>query len=260
MQEFERFRLIVRHSAKYGPIWAIRAEMLAEPIPATRTAHMTYDEQHALRIPMARISFYVYVREFEPLFERAPWPTHVADGFRKAEICGDSWCFYDWEVTTRTCGRKEVDYRTVRIPRQVVHVFNRYAKLKARTLPYDTDHEIDIPFSTREAWCKNYGHGTGQVRFEVDDCVLPLYKEHFGSPDFMQRLTQLENMARGTTRTKWQEAVVKLRHDFAGFIFTILTPEGATSLWGGLIYHQPGKEAYAVELNAPKGAHWSIHT
>jgi hypothetical protein len=147
------------------------------------------------------------------------------------------------------------------MPRQAIRIFSRYARLKARTLPYDTDHEIELSLATRERLCARYGHGTGQVRIDVDERCQDKFKQHFGhSPDFGQRLTQLEAMARGTTHHKWQEAVVSLKPDSSGFVFAILTPEGRTSLWGGLIYHEPDKESYAVELNAPAGAHWSIHT
>jgi hypothetical protein len=258
MREFELFRLTVRHSERYGPIFALRMDMPEDALPDT--PWLSYDERRAIRTPKPRISFYAFLSEFVERFESAPYPTHFADGFHKAEVCGDMWAFYDWEIPTRTCGRVDVAYRSVEIPRQVVRLFYRYARLKARHLKPDTDHEIDVPLARRERWLTRYGQGKGTVCVNVDDRMREKYDQAVGDPSFDDMLARLKQIAINTTRSMWQEASVFLSYDFAGFYFTVFTPDNKPTMRGGLIHHRPGKEAYAVELNAPAGAHWSIHT
>jgi hypothetical protein len=249
MLDFQEFQLHVKHTKRWGLVMAIHAR------------RASYYEPGEGREPKPAISFYMHLRDFAPQFRRETY-LNVSDGYHKADIAGDYWTFYDFETPGghAASGTREIAWRSVRIPRHVVEIFMRYARLKCRQLPEDERAEVEFTLAQRQRLLARYGDASGRVRVEVDARCQEKFDKHLGTQDFDEKLLQLRRIALATTR-KWRdEAVLTFRPDSHGFTWAALTPDGRTSMAGGLIYHQPGVETYAVEINAPSGPHWSIHT
>ena len=256
MKDFESFRLtICKNDRPDGAFFAIEANL---PKGEDPPPHKWMDGPSPTRAKR-NVSFYLYLSEFVPLIKKQSFFS-LADGYHKLEVSGDLWTFFDFEQPVGNHGVREVPWINVRLPRRAARVLWRYARLKMRTMGPGQRETVEITQAQRDRLCARYGQGTGKVRVECAPVCEARFQIHLGDPEFRERMDRLEQIARNTTTTCWQEARVRLRPDSSGFIFECLTPDGRTSMWGGLIYHEPGVESYAVEIDPPAGPHWSIHT
>jgi len=182
------------------------------------------------------------------------------DGYHKLVIYGDAWTFYDMEYPRDAAGVVQVPYYRAEIPRTFAKVLLRVARWVWRMQRTHGTEEtrrdgdkVTLEFSDkhRARICRLYGQGKGGVEWralpETRERIEALKREDVG---FAERLRNIEQIAKNTTRGFHEAASVSISKDLDGFFWSALNPRGRAVLHGGL-----------VNFAAKSGGHdWSIHT
>jgi hypothetical protein len=189
--------------------------------------------------------------------------SEFADGYHRLQVQGDAWTFYDLEIPLDQSGKAEIRYYNLTLPRRYLRVLGRYVqavwksqtKAERQNMTHHTDYdgkvEVDLKGPLSRALTR-YGHAKGGVRLDADQETkdklenIALYSN---GRNFSDCLTRLNNIARGSTQSVWQQARLSLSSDGNGFVWTAFSPKGTRIMNGGLFYHSDAD-----------GGEWSIHT
>jgi len=180
------------------------------------------------------------------------------DGYHKLAIFGDLWTFYDMEMPRETSGVMSVPFCRVEIPRTFAKVLLRVARWTWRMQRrHGTDENrgekliLDFSEAHRARICRLYGQGKGEVEWrctpETRTLIADLRAENKG---FADNIDRLEQIAKNTTRGFHEHATVSISKDGNGFFWNALTPQGRSTLVGGLVNH----------ARVPFEHDWSLHT
>lgn len=195
-----------------------------------------------------------------------------ADGYHRLSAMGDTVIFYDFDIgqVRADTGKMEVPFFRANFPVQARKALLRYANKVWRVIEemhkvdkYFMYDRIEMPIEpkTVDRWLRLYGQGKGTVKVQSsDDCLKRLQKDINESKDSKERnfnssWQHVLNIAKNTTYTVFQEAIVYLGTDGDGYYWSAETPVNKNThkryriMNGGILPHK-----YNGEID------WSIHT
>lgn len=176
----------------------------------------------------------------------------LSDGYHGVRRFVESYTFFDMEFPRESRGVLPLPYVRLEIPNAVARVLVRAVRMTLRRCVPNGDRlRVEIPFETRERWVRQYGQGTGEVRFEIPEDQQARYREcaATGGPSFKNCIENLERIALNNTWRHTDVSTVYLSKDRNGWYFCIYSPKGARRMNGGVINH-----------GSDGNQDWSTHT
>ncbi len=191
--------------------------------------------------------------------------TVVRDIYRHVAQEGDRWVIYDVSnifCAREVAGKATVNFCILQFPYFAQKVLLKYVdKLvhQLLTLPEEQRREgliLTLDQTRRERWCRLYGQGKGQLQERLE----PVVEEHLarclqeeqdvGGKSLEFALESLRAMARNSTHTFFETAVLQLWRDYDGFYFEAYRPNSTRIMNGGVIKHKNNDGSFT----------WSVHT
>lgn len=183
--------------------------------------------------------------------------TQFEDGYHRLSILDNECTFYDFEFPSRDAGMLQVPYFRLEIPRALWRYFARIARFVWREqraaiasgAGYDRPYRIEVPIELAliERFQRRYHRGAGSVDVRLSErCAADAAKRD----GLKERVDQVTNIARNSTRNVYQTACVIVSNDLDGYFWNALAPSGRSVMHGGIINHARDGEA----------DRWSIHT
>lgn len=190
---------------------------------------------------MKFISFLLIDDEWEQLFTLGG---DFSDISHKLSTFGESWTFYDLPFPSEDCGRMEVPYVRIIVPkdvrafiRQEIHeaIAEYDAKVEGLERPDWNIKSVKLDYTGNLAvWSENYGQGKGTVKVQAYDEVRALLDQLYESkdPSFVRSWDTILNLARNTTHKREDVGFVHVhRESETVFLWS------AGGLHGGLVNH-----------------------